>query len=358
MSTVFEPNYVVHPGETLAEWIEEDGMTQVELATRIGISEKALSQILNGVAPITPETALSLEFVTKVPARTWNSLQALFAEDTSRLNRNLSLENQIDFLFTMPLSDLRKRGFVTSKRRDAVAVREVCDFFGVADPRSWARLWTDTGVAYRKSEAFKANPESVATWLRLGELAARSLDIGDYNKSKLKTLLPQMRSLSLEPDPSFFIPALQRLCASAGVAFVVIPEITGARCSGATRWISRKPIVQLSLRHKSDDHLWFTFFHELGHVLLHGHKSIFIEGNMKGSEDDEQETQANTFARNQLIPDRFASDLASLKTLDSITEFAARVGVSPGIVVGRLQHDQLIGFKVGNGLKARYRFTQ
>jgi len=257
----------------------------------------------------------------------------------------------------MPLRDIRKIGAVTSKRRDAFGVREVCDFFGVSTPESWARLWTAPGVACRKSGTFKTNPESVATWLRLGEIAARDLDVGEFNKAKLKQSLLQISALSLEPNPTLFIPALQSLCASTGVAFVVIPEVTGTRCSGATRWINRYPIVQLSLRHKSDDHFWFTFFHELGHVLLHGQREIFIEGDFKDAETGDQEMQADTFACNQLIPERSKPELPALRKLDAISAFAARVGVSPGIVVGRLQHDRLIGFTVGNGLKVGYTFN-
>ncbi len=67
-------------------------------------------------------------------------------------------------------------------------------------------------------------------------------------------------------------------CAAVGVAVVLVPELPGTRVSGATRWLTPgKALIQLSLRYKSDDQLWFTFFHEAAHVLLHGKRDLFIE---------------------------------------------------------------------------------
>ncbi len=355
MSTTFAPDYAVHPGETLSEWLEEDGMSQVELATRIGMSGKALNQILHGIAPVTPVTALRLESATGIPAKTWNSLQALFAEDSTRLEQNRAWEPQIDFLHVVPFTALRKLGIVTSPRRDVAAVRQACDFFGVADPSAWQDLWLTTGVAYRKSPAFEADPGAVATWLRLGEIQASDIELGEVSKSHLRKLLPQIRALTLEPNPNVFLPALQDLCARAGVAFVVVPEVPGSRCSGATRWIKKHPVVQLSLRHKTDDHFWFTFFHELAHVLLHGQREVFLDGgSLSSAKTQKQETEADSFAREILIPESFNGALSDLKSINSIKGFARDVGVSPGIVVGRLQFDGVLAFKSGNGLKTRF----
>ncbi|VAW51008.1 Antitoxin HigA / unknown domain [hydrothermal vent metagenome] len=65
--------------------------------------------------------------------------------------------------------------------------------------------------------------------------------------------------------------------------------------SGATRWISaNKVVIQISLRYKTDDHLWFIFFHEAGHILLHGKKELFLEGT--NGLDEKKENEANVFA--------------------------------------------------------------
>lgn len=356
----FLPEYAVHPGETIAEWLEEQHMTQAELALRINMSAKALNQMVKGHAPITPETSLRLEAVTGIPARTWNALQALYAEDRARLERNTRLEEQVAFLDEMPMTPLRKLGLVTAPTRDKVtALRQVLDFFGVADAEAWRKTYWESPVAtYRKSAAFRADPGAVAVWLRLGELEARDADVSAFDRERLVAAVNELRALTLEPDPKVFVPDMTRICADAGVVLLFIPEVKGSRCSGAARWVQGRPIIQLSLRHKSDDHLWFTFFHELGHVLLHNRREVFIDdGKVVSPEAQEIEDEADDFARTVLIPAEHAEELEQMKRLEDVVDFAKRIGVSPGVVVGRLQHDGALGFRVGNHLKRRYTFA-
>ena len=137
---------------------------------------------------------------------------------------------------------------------------------------------------------------------------------------------------------------------------VFIPELPKTGVHGATRWLGDKAVIQLSLRYKSNDHLWFTFFHEAGHIVKHGRKEVFIEG--KGLNGDKEE-EANVFACDKLIPP------ASLRqfleqgspTLADIQLFAHNIGIAPGIVVGRLQHDGILPCDIGNKLKVFYRWA-
>jgi HTH-type transcriptional regulator/antitoxin HigA len=355
----FQPDYAVHPGETIAEWLEEQSMTQAEFAVRIGMSAKALNQMVRGHAPVTPETSLRLEAVTGIPARTWNALQALYAEDLARIQRDARLAEQVSFLQEIPMGPLRSMGIVTAPKRDKVAaLRQVCDFFGVSDAEAWKTYWQSPAAAYRKSAAFQADPGAMAVWLRLGELAARDAQVSEFDRDSLINRVPELRALTLEPDASVFVPKMTRICADAGVVVRFIPEVKGARCSGASRWIWGRPLVQLSLRHKSDDHLWFTFFHELGHVLLHNRHEVFIDdGKAQSPESQAFEDEADGFARETLIPAEFDPELPELTRLADMVGFAQRIGVSPGVVVGRLQHDGVIGFHIGNHIKRRYTFA-
>lgn len=334
-------------------------MTQAEFAVRVNLSAKALNQIIRGHAPITQETALRFEAVTDIPARTWNALEAVYAEDKARLKRNSTLAQETDFLTLVPVKALRDLGFVTEPANDKIRVLEqVLDFFGVADTHAWHELWQAPAAAYRRSPAFKSDPGAVATWLRLGEIDASRRPLRmPFRKSALRKALGSIRSLTLTPDPSVFVPELDRLLGETGVTVVFIPEVTGARCSGATRWITGRPLVQLSLRHKSDDHLWFTLFHELGHVLLHPRTDVYIDGGPQDGASAAVEEEANAFARDTLIPPDHGVVLSTLRRIDAIKDFAEAIGVSPGVVVGRLQHDGVIDYRTGNALKTRYRFT-
>jgi hypothetical protein len=138
-----------------------------------------------------------------------------------------------------------------------------------------------------------------------------------------------------------------------------VPELPDTGISGATRWLSPvKALLQLSLRYKTDDQLWFSFFHEAGHIVLHGKRDIFLEN---PGEDGEKENQANAFAAEMLIPrsalEKFLSSTPVLSKR-GIRNFAESLGIAPGIVVGRLQHDGNLRFDFCNDLKQRFEWSK
>jgi len=351
----FQPNYAVHPGGTLEEWLEEQGMAQTELASRIDMSTKALNQIIREHKPISQATALKLELVTAIPAKTWNGLQALYSEDAARIAQATDLAAQVEFLKQVPVTAMRKIGLVSAPNRDKVAVlREVCNFFGVVDPQAWGRVWHEPIAVFRRSSVFSERPGATAAWLRMGELVAQKVESEGFDKAALEQILPQLRALTRASHTNAMLMDLQRLCASAGVALVVVPDAFGSRCSGATRWIAGRPLVQLSMRYRHDDQFWFTVFHELGHVLLHGRNELFIDDGPATAERRAYEKQADKFASDLLIPVADAKRLRQHMSLAEIEAFAAQTGVSAGIVVGRMQHEGLLPRSHGNGLKRQY----
>lgn len=357
--TTFTPDYSVPPGETLEEWLEDRAMSQAELAKRIDLSAKTLNQIIRGHAPLTHETALKLESVTAIPARLWNALEMNYQSDRARLEADLELAKQVAFLDEIPLAALRKLGYVHAQNKNKIAVlKEVLSFFAVADTRAWERVWQSPTAAFRQSTAFESHPGAVAVWLRLGEIAAAQAKADDFDKAVLRQSLNILRGLTVNPDPNVFVPEIIRITSAAGVIVVFVPDVAGTMCSGATRWVNGKPIVQLSLRHKTGDHLWFTLFHELGHVILHSRHEAFIDAGTALSENESvKEAEANTFSANLLIPERDAAELPRLHSTMQIVDFALRIGVSPGIVVGRLQRDGLAPYSAYNALKTKYSFA-
>jgi addiction module HigA family antidote len=350
----YEPEVVFPPGETLAERLEELGMTQVELAARTGLSAKHINQIVQGAAAVTPETALLLEHATRTPARVWNNLEIAYREYLTRAAESRRLTEDAPWLDELPIRQLVSRGWIKKCPTPVDQLREVCTFFGVADRTAWMTVWHKP-TAYRTSKAFTSDPGAVAAWLRIGEIRAEEIECHPYDRGGLLRLLPQLREMTQERDPNAWFPALVSRCASVGVAVVAEPEIKGARINGAARWLtSTKALVQLSLRHKWSDIMWFTFFHEIGHVLEHSKKETFINdaGHHSGVEQE-----ADAFASELLIGRQHEPELAMLRTLDDVRSFAVRIGVGPGIVVGRLQHDGRWPYNKGNELKQRLEFS-
>jgi HTH-type transcriptional regulator/antitoxin HigA len=199
---------------------------------------------------------------------------------------------------------------------------------------------------------------AIATWLRRGEIEAERLDCPKYNKSQFKEAVRESRTLTVL-EPQEFEPKLQRLCWEAGVVFVIAPSIPRAHVSGMARWLNpHKALIQLSLYGKTNDRFWFTFFHEAAHILLHDKKDIFLDECDGGEKlSSKQEEQADRWAREFLIPSTYDAELPNLKSKNAVVEFAERLGIHPGIVVGRLQHDGLIDYRSFlNDLKVSFQY--
>lgn len=350
----YVPQYAVPPGETLLEVLETQSMTQAELARRLGRTPKMVNEIIAGKAPITPPTALLLEQVLGVPARLWNNLERQYREDLARLDAQQELAQHVSWLREMPVKPMIEQGWIRACDDPVDQLRELLSFFGVASPVQWDELWLHPQAAFRRSPAFVANPAAVAAWLRKGTLDARQIDAAPYVQARFRQALHEIRSLTRESLDRASA-QLVDLCAASGVVVVFVPALPQIRACGATRWLTpERALIQLCIRYKSDDQLWFTFFHEAAHILLHGKREVFVDAPDEVS--DAKEQQANRFAADLLIPrsqwQRFAR-ADHYYSHDEIAAFAARIGIAPGIVVGRLQKEKRVAYSHCNALKRR-----
>lgn len=356
VANAYLPDTVSLPGETLQEVLDDRQMSQAELAERTGRPKKTINEIIKGKAAITPETALQFERVLGISAGFWNKLESNYRESVARAQEQELLEAHTDWLREVPVNALEKRGWIERQSRKADKVREVLSFFGVASPEQWGQIFQVPQASFRHSASFRSEPGALAAWLRKGELEAHELPCRPFDKAAFQTALVEARALTVKP-PEEFVPRLRALCADAGVAVVFVPELPKCSVHGATRWVSpSKALIQLSLRYKTDDHLWFTFFHEAGHVLLHGKKLTFIE---EGEGDlTAEEEEANRFAADLLISRGALQGLrrsfsAQRLSKTRVRAFAQQIGIAPGIVVGRLQHEGWLPHTHMNGLKLR-----
>lgn len=351
----YSPDFVSCPGKTVQETLEHLGMSQSELAERTDRPQKTISEIIHGKAAITPETALQFERVFGVPARFWNNLEQQYREFLARSAERRQLETETQWLQELPLKEMINRGWLSSSSDPVEQLRSILNFFGVASPRKWLEICP--AAVFRNAKSFERKPASVAAWLRKGELLAQDISCNSYDETAVKKRLPKLRALTVTRQ-EIFIPELIRLCSECGVAVVFLQELPGTRLCGAARWLRPdKAFVQLSLRYKTDDQLWFTFFHEIGHILLHRKKDYFIDE--KKTIVDEKEKQANEFSSNLLLPFAAYRHFVERRvfTRETVHTFAAQIGIAPGIVVGRLQHDQLIQWNSAlNDFKMHYQF--
>lgn len=356
----YVPEIVAAPGETLAEILEDRGMSQAELAERMGRPKKTISEIVGAKAEITPETALQLEHVLGVPASFWSNLERNYRDYLARAEEMESLLEHVDWPRRFPLRQMEAFGFTTWPAEKTARVRALLEYFGVSSLQQWESRYVGALAAFRLPKKFEPDIYALTAWLREGERVALAATCAPFQPATFRGMLQEARALTMESEPEVFLPRLRGLCAQAGIAVAVVPELKGARACGATRWLSpTKALIQLSFRYKSNDQFWFTFFHECGHIELHGKREAFVEVWRGSTGSKESENEANRFSADLLIPPqalrRFieADDL----TERAIVSFAKRIAVAAGIVVGRLQHDGALDFSQFNQLKIRYRWT-
>lgn len=356
----FTPDYVSPPGGTLKDVLEGRNMTQAELAERMGRTPKFVSELVQGKATLTQETALSLERVLDVPASFWNNRERHYREALARQTEHAKLSEQTDWLKTFPIRDMVKQHFIEKRGDDVEQLKQVLDFFGVVSPDQWNAVWMNpqTKAAFRKSLTFASEPGAVAAWLRNGELEARDIECEPFDRQTFKDALRKIRALTTEPPP-VFQKKMHDLCAEAGVALVFIPQVDRARISRATRWLaSDKALIQMSLCYKTNDHFWFTFFHEAAHVLKHGKRDVFLEGSDDEAQQEKEE-EANAFSADWLIPRKDFHAFVEGGDLSraAVLAFAEQQGIAPGIVVGQLQNCGALSWKTRlNRLKQSFRW--
>jgi HTH-type transcriptional regulator/antitoxin HigA len=353
----FAPDYAVPPGATIADLLDEHGMTQTELARRLGVSLKHINQIVKGVASVSAELALGLEKVFGVSAAFWLNRESLYQAEIARRDERRDFAKEEEWARRFPVKELKRRGLIQRDAKGAALVDALLHFFGIASPRQW----TDPRVAYRRSLKFESDVYALSAWLRAGELQANEIDCAPYDAERFLNVLQLARSLTRD-DPSKWHPRLVDACASAGVAVAVVNVFPKARVNGATRWLTpTKALIQLSVRYRWEDIFWFTFFHEAGHVLLHRKRQSFIEPERRrpGDVSGEQlrfEQEADRFASRTLIPEEYERALRTLH-LGDVERFAEQLDITPAIIVGRLQHEGLLPFNTGNDLRRRFAVT-
>lgn len=347
----------IPPGEYLAEVLAEYGMSQADLAQRMERPPQAINEIVQGRKAITHETALQLAGVLGVPAEIWLGLETEYRLTRARRTEEAGLDSEVGLLAEIPYAAMAKYGWVPQARQAREKVRNVRQFFGVSS------LAAVPGVrayecAFRRA-AGSASQYALAAWLRRGEIEARGIEAAPFDKARLRAALPTLRGLT-RAAPERFVPEVTARLAPCGVAFVILPHLPKTYAHGAVFWLGERAVLQLSIRGSYADIFWFSLFHELGHLLRHGKRTI-LEG--QDEEDDDfrrMEGEADEFAGNALIPaGAYAQFLRNgVLTKEGLSAFAEEQGVAVGIVVGRLQREGRLTYQQHHGLRERFKWVE
>ncbi|MDI3470718.1 MAG: hypothetical protein OJF62_002781 [Pseudolabrys sp.] len=349
------PNWAVHPGSVLEEHLQTRGLSQAELARLADLTPKLVSTIIKGTNPVTAETALRLERVLGLKAYVWTGLQSKW--DLFQARTRAERPQAKTWLSLLPIKELKKRKYLPESTDDQELVDRLLHLFSIGTPEAYAAKIQALAVHHRRSLAYESSEHHIFTWLMLGESKAREMNMPAFSSQKFEEALRKIRTFTTE-SPETFETKMRALCKQAGVALILEPPISKTCLFGSARWFDRDhAIIQMSLRMKTNDHFWWTFFHEAAHIILHRGQNFLDDKNGVGGGVEEQ---ADRWAENILVGkarfERFKSSRPRSK--NEIVKFADEIEVHPGIVVGMLQHSGIIPYSAFNGLKDHFEWIE
>ena len=354
----------IPPGEYLEEVLVELGMTKDELARRMDRPAPKLSAIFKGHKAITPDTALRLEKVVGVPAHIWTGLEAEYRLALARIQdtkEHEQLKAETRFVIRYRYAELVKMGIVEKFTRPADKVLTLQKFFGVTSLETIPSLKRYQPAFRTGRKTTKGHiSEAIASWLRVGERAAARMHCTPFRRTTLEKTVGEIRAMTRQP-PEQFQDALHKILADSGIALVICPHMPSTGIHGATFWMGpEKAVIMMTIRYKWADIFWFSLYHELGHVLLHGRSVMVLEGENDHPKTEKREAQADKFAADALIPSKEYKKFIKKGSYfpADIQQFADSLGIAPGIVVGRLQNDGLLEPSWHNNLRKLFEWRK
>lgn len=341
----YSPESFTHPGMTLKEKLEELGMGAKEFAVRTGKPEKTITAILNCDSSITPDMAVKFENVLKIPARFWMNYQQKYNEAVAKQKFKQAITDAVEWAGKFPYAQIAGLFGLPKTRKIEEKAEHLLKFFGLSSHKAWTDYYIEEKLklAFRISLKHTKEAHAVSAWLRQGDILAKEIEAPGYNISKFRAALKNIKSLMAE-HPDDFLIKLKCYCLEAGVKVVFTPCLPKAPVNGCTRWINDNPVIQLSDRYKRYDIFWFTFFHEAGHIILHGKKDVFLESENHGSNNRQQEDEADEFAVKWLLTPEQESEIVAVGKLkdEDFLSFAHKFNTHPSVIVGRLRHRKYI----------------
>jgi HTH-type transcriptional regulator/antitoxin HigA len=351
--------FIIHPGETLKEIIEDRNMAQKELALRTEVTEAHVSNIVNGKKSISTRYAKKLEYALSIDASFWINLQTNYDKelvDFEELNNISSDELEIIKRLSDIIDYLKDRKFLEPNAYESILVIYLRKLLNVSHLKQIPEI-SQKG-AYRIDQNVSVDPYVLFTWLRMSDLVSARQEIDNVlDKEKLSKMIPKIKTLMFKKDFEIEI-KLREYLGKCGIKFSIVKYFRGVPIQGIIRENGDGTLsLVMTNRRKFSDIFWFTFFHEIGHILNDDVKGKLIDFE---NIENAAETKADKFASNTLIKE---SDYTSFInkanfSLPSIKKFSTEYNMPCFILIGRLQKDGYLEYQDYFNQKTIYSFDR
>lgn len=347
----FEDKIAFHPGYYIKEIVDASGLSQEDFAKRLDTTPKNLSLLIRGEQNLSVDIAMKLSRMLGTSLAYWlnlkNTYDALVAESKSaqELVQERAVFKVLGYKYfreEFNLPDL-------PRKTDEQIIR-LREFLNVSSLTVFKKK--DMAVSFRSasenlstSNIIKANiMVQMATNITLKKEAP------PFNKPLFEEAV--RFALTLTKDHQTFYPVLEKAFFDAGVVFVILPNLSGSKISGATKKIGNNIMLMVNDRRLNSDTFWFSLFHEIGHIMRGDYGISFEE------ESGEKEEAANEYAENMLIPHQKYEQFLKKGNFDisSIRAFSEEIDRDPGIVLGRLLNDKKVQYNDNSLSSLRHKY--
>lgn len=329
-----------HPGVYVKDALDALNMSSKEFSIRTGISERTLSDLINGKGDITFDIATKLGNFFGNSANGWTNLQNAYDEYLIEGKRREEIEE--DYSLLKPYRKyLLDNSFIEEEDDQETVVAKTRTMLSVNRLTSLNTRELLVSFKEQNTEMNSDNYFAQNFWLAYALTRARTIEAEQYNRKDVIDTINSLKDL-LYKEPSEFYPIIVERLRKCGISYVLVPYLNKSCIYGVTKWFSNDSVMlAMSNRTGRADMFWFTLFHELSHVLKEHKRYCLFQTDYQ---DDEE---ADGLASRILIPkDKWNEFIKETKYLSNfkIKSFAESIGVPTFIVVGRLAREKKIKY--------------
>ncbi len=327
------------PGDFLLEILEDRGWSQKDFAEIIGRSAKTVNEIIKGKTSITPATAKDIAAATDTNAMFWMNLETAYQLHHDRGEPSPKIARHARLRSLYPVRDMVLRGWITASTDPALLEEQIKGFFGLENIEDEPRLM----IAAKKTGLPENINGAQRAWLFRVKQLASAMQVRPYSATTLRAAISKLRQMLVIPDDIRRVPKILDEC---GIRFVIVEHVPSSKIDGVCFWLDAKsPVIGLSLRLDRIDNFWFVLRHEIEHVLNGDGREVAVvdadTGEVRASDVTAEELRADLAAADFCVPSVDMADFivrhGRIISESHIENFAARMGVHPGLVAGQVR---------------------
>ena len=321
----------------LKEYLEFNNISQTEFATRLGITQKHMNELLNGKMAITLERAAQIYHLTGIPIEfIINAENRKYVTEylLEKYGDEKNVQEMIKKEFFM--NELIKRKWIDFKdsTNSIQNYMDLIEFLKVTDLEA-------LNIVQEKT-LFKKSGEDInklSLWIARCDELSRNQTVMEYIPASFNFLIQDLKE---DAYKEFSIESIQNILNNYGIYFIVEKALSGTKVRGCFKVKGKNPAIYITQNYTGKDSFFFELFHELGHCKSDYNEAknkIIVEGNEK------QEQRADNFALNTMIPENIWNQIENNSSEDNLLKISRENKIPMSFIIGRLAKMEKIKYK-------------